>query len=192
MPLLHHNHHSLMKWVIIFILTMWDSYTAYHFYGITQPAYPFCFAAGRNIWQFQLKKWQHIKERPGLLKKKIMVYHHLDPVPVDQLFFLGVPISPIAPKTVCRICVDHTQLWAIAVCKLPSQTKVAITPTNIWPVIIEIIVRLVGRKLSQKKISVITRESCVHLTRYVKLRIAHAPEMPGMFSLPPTLRKTYD
>ena len=28
------------------------------------------------------------------------------------------------------------------------------------------------------------------LTRYVKLRVAHAPEMPGKFSPPPTLKET--
>ena len=36
----------------------------------------------------------------------------------------GVLISPIAPNAVWHICVDHIQLWAVTVCKWPSQTKV--------------------------------------------------------------------
>ena len=50
--------------------------------------------------------------------------------------FSGVLVSLIAPKAVWYICVYHIQLWAVAVGKLPSQTKVAIMPTNSWPVII--------------------------------------------------------
>ena len=35
-------------------------------------------------------------------------------------------------------------------------------------------------------------DSKVHgpLTRYVKLRVAHAPDMPGTFSPPPTSKET--
>ena len=54
----------------------------------------------------------------------------------------GVLISPMAQKAVWHICVDHIQLWAVAVCKVPFQIKVAIMPTNIRPVIIENIVRV--------------------------------------------------
>ena len=36
-------------------------------------------------------------------------------------------------------CVEQFQLWSIAICKLPSQTKVVIMSTNISPVIIEIL-----------------------------------------------------
>ena len=32
---------------------------------------------------------------------------------------------------------QNIKMWAVTVCKLPSQTKVAIMPTNIQPVIIE-------------------------------------------------------
>ena len=51
-----------------------------------------------------------------------MIGHRFCSVPVS--LWLGVLISPIAPKSMCRICVDHTQLLrAVAVCKLPSQTN---------------------------------------------------------------------
>ena len=54
--------------------------------------------------------------------------------------YRNVLIYPIAPKVVCRICVYHFQLWAVTVCNLPFQAKVASTPTNIWAVIVELIV----------------------------------------------------
>ena len=50
-----------------------------------------------------------------------------------QASFLEVLISLIAPNVVRRICVYHIYLWAIAVCKLPSQTDVVIMPTNKRP-----------------------------------------------------------
>ena len=49
--------------------------------------------------------------------------------------FSGVLIFPIVPRAVWCICVDHIQLRAVAVCKLPSQTKVAIMPNSIRSVI---------------------------------------------------------
>ena len=45
------------------------------------------------------------------------------------------------PKAVCRICDDRIQLRAVTVHKLPSQTKVEITPTDMWTVTVEIMVR---------------------------------------------------
>ena len=56
-----------------------------------------------------------------------------------QPSFLGVRISPIATKVVWRICVDHIQLWAVAVCKLPSQSKLPIILTNIRQVLENIV-----------------------------------------------------
>ena len=50
----------------------------------------------------------------------------------------GVLISPIAPYVMWRICVDHIQLYEPSR-QLPSETKVAIMPTNIRLVIIETI-----------------------------------------------------
>ena len=67
--------------------------------------------------------------------KKIIVCHYIWPVPVSLLS--RESISPITPKAVWHNCVDHIQLWAVAVCKLPSQTKAATMPTNTRPVIIE-------------------------------------------------------
>ena len=54
---------------------------------------------------------------------------------------------------VCRICDEHIQLWAVAVCKLPSETKVELISTNIRPVAIDIIVRFLVRGLSQREMS---------------------------------------
>ena len=65
----------------------------------------------------------------------------------------AVLISPMAQKSVWHICVDHIQLWAVAVCQVPFQTKVAIMPTNIRPVIIENIVRFSSLGLSQREMS---------------------------------------
>ena len=60
---------------------------------------------------------------------------------------------PIQPQTVFRIYVVRIQLWVFAACKLPSQTKMACTLINTRPVIIEIIVRLSSRGLSQSETS---------------------------------------
>ena len=55
----------------------------------------------------------------------------------QSTFFSGVLISPTAPKAVYRICVDHIQLWAVAVCELRSQNKFEIMPTNNRPLLVE-------------------------------------------------------
>ena len=54
-----------------------------------------------------------------------------------QPFFSGVLISPIVPKAMLHIGAAHVQLRAIAVYKLPSQTKVTIMPAHIWREILE-------------------------------------------------------
>ena len=51
-------------------------------------------------------------------------------------------------KVVWRMCAAHIQLWAVVVCKLPSQTKVAFKPNNIRPVIIEYKYMLLGSQVS--------------------------------------------
>ena len=92
----------------------------------------------------------------GLPATSWLVDHHVCPFPVSILsreYSLSwVLISPTAPKAVWRICVDHIQLWAVVVCKLPSQTKAAI----IRPVIIENIFRFSCIGLSQMQMSRIT------------------------------------
>ena len=71
------------------------------------------------------------------------------------LFYPGsfprVLISPMATKTVWRICIDHIQLWVIVYANYQSQTKVAIIPTNVQPMIIENDVRFSGLGLSQRE-----------------------------------------
>ena len=59
-------------------------------------------------------------------------------------------------KAVWRVCVDHTQLWAVTVCKLSLQTKVAKMPTNTWPMIIKNIADPQVFGLSQREVSGIT------------------------------------
>ena len=65
----------------------------------------------------------------------------------------GVWISLVAPKTVCRICIEYIQLCAVVAHKLQFQNKVAIMPANIPPGILELIVRWSGLGLSQWAIS---------------------------------------
>ena len=81
-------------------------------------------------------------------------YHFHHAVPSEPSFW-GVLINPIARKAMWCICVGHIQLWAVAVCKLPSQTKVATMPTNIRPIITEILVDS-GLGLSQMEMTRIT------------------------------------
>ena len=64
----------------------------------------------------------------------------------------GVLIFSTAPKAVCRICSNSIQRWTVAEYKLPSQTLVVIIPTNIQPVIIEVIVQFSGHGLPRREI----------------------------------------
>ena len=69
------------------------------------------------------------------MNEYFLLGHHFWPVPVSPLS-REFRFPQFAPKAVWRILVDHIQLWAVAVYKLPSKANVAMTPTNIWPVII--------------------------------------------------------
>ena len=62
-------------------------------------------------------------------------------------------ISQVVPKAVWRICVDHIQLWAIGVWKLPSKSKVAMFSISIRSVIIENIVQSSCFVHSQREMS---------------------------------------
>ena len=113
-----------------------DTYTARQFYGIAPLVLTACLTAGVNLCHCQYNA-------PGnnyLLwpSDKCYVHPSLLFCP-GQPFFLGVRISPIATKVVWRICVDHIQLWAVAVCKLPSQNKLPIILTNIRQVLENIV-----------------------------------------------------
>ena len=59
----------------------------------------------------------------------------------------GLRLSLVAPKTVCRICIEYIHLCAVAVYKLQFENKEAIMPANIPPGILKLIVRLSGRGL---------------------------------------------
>ena len=97
--------------------------------------------------------WQNIKRALARLWQPVMIDHHSFPVRVS--LFLGVLISLIAPRKGCRIFVNSIQRWlsAVAVCNLPSQTKVAIMLTNIRPVITENVIQFSGPGCSQMEIS---------------------------------------
>ena len=56
---------------------------------------------------------------------------------------------PQSPQSQRGAFVDYIQLWAVAACKLPSQTKVETMPANIQSVIIENIVRISGLGFSR-------------------------------------------
>ena len=83
---------------------------------------------------------------------------------VDKTVFIlrRGPDFHYAPKAVCRICVDHIQLWGDVVCKVPSQTQLVIVPTNIRSVIFENIFQFSSRGLSQREKS---RIIGVHLSQ---------------------------
>ena len=51
-------------------------------------------------------------------------------------FFLSSVDFQISPEAICCICVDHIQLWAVTVCRLPSHNKLVIMSTNTRPEII--------------------------------------------------------
>ena len=53
----------------------------------------------------------------------------------------------------CRICIEYIQPCAVAVHELQFQNKVAIMPANIQSEILELIVQLSGRGMSQRAIS---------------------------------------
>ena len=131
-------------------------HTAHQLYGITLRVRPSGFIAGDNLCQCQYKAPENIFKDPRnhLTKNYGLLLLLSSPV---LLSFSGVLISQIAPKAVWRICVDHIQLWAIAVCKLPLQTKVAIMPTDFRLVIIETIGRFSGHGLSHRGMGRITR-----------------------------------
>ena len=84
------------------------------------------------------------------LWQRFVVDQHFFPVPVS-LCFSGVPISTVGPKPMCCIRVYHIQLWAVAQCQLPYQTKAVIMPTNIRPAIIEDIVWFSDCELSRRE-----------------------------------------
>ena len=122
-------------------------YIARQMYGITLLVPPFCLTAVWNQCQCKHKAPENILKnirdpltklfgRPSLLSS------------LGPFSFSGELISPIALKW--RICVAYIQLWVVAVCKLPSPTKLAVIPTNIWPVIIENMVRVSGLGLKQE------------------------------------------
>ena len=56
----------------------------------------------------------------------------------------GCWFSQLRQRQCGRICVDDIQLWVVAACKLPSPSQVVIILANIWPFIIEHIVRSSG------------------------------------------------
>ena len=61
--------------------------------------------------------------------------------PGQPSFFTGCADFCNSSKGIrCSICGDGIQLWVVAVCQLPSQTKAAIIPTKSLPVTAEIIV----------------------------------------------------
>ena len=62
-----------------------------------------------------------------------------------------IDISLVIPM--CCIFIEYIELYAVAVHKLQFQIKVASMPANIPPGILELIVRLSGRGLSQRAIS---------------------------------------
>ena len=127
---------------------------SYGIYGITSLMPLSCPKAGGNLFQYQYKHnaLVNIKQRVLLRPFKKLNYDRPPPLSSHTYFsVLGVLTSSIAPKTMWCICVDYIRIWAIAVCKLPSQSKIEIKPTHIWSVIIENMVRFSCLGLFQRR-----------------------------------------
>ena len=123
-------------------------YTLRQLCGITLIMTLSCLTACRNLCQYQYKSPANIFKA----SREPLTNFHGRPLPLScpgQPSFSDVLISPIASKSVWRICVDVIQLWAIVVCKVQYQTKVAIMAINIRLVVNEIIVRLSRLGLSR-------------------------------------------
>ena len=82
------------------------------------------YKAPDKIWKTTCNALRNLYGRPSLCS---------DPI---SLLSGWEMINPMASKARWRICVAHFHMWAVAVCKLPSQTSVAIMQTNIRPEII--------------------------------------------------------
>ena len=96
----------------------------------------------RSLWKAMSisieASWQYTQRPIATLWQGFTIDSHI--VLPRPVFSSGVRISPIAPKAVCRIFADCTQLRIIDACKLQSQRKLVIIPANIWPVILKRIV----------------------------------------------------
>ena len=90
-----------------------------------------------------------------------------DSVHPQSVRYRGVQISLVAPKVLCLICIEYIQLCAVAVHKLQFRNKIAIMPANIPPGILEFIVRLSGRGLSQRAISRNGTQECHNVVQYI-------------------------
>ena len=120
-------------------MNMVSSHTAHQLFGITQLVPPFCFSEGENLSHYKAhddkkdlsRPTDKLYGRPSLLSSS------------GQLSFSRVLISPIALKAVWWICIEHIQLWAVSVCKLPFETNVAIMSTNIQKLLNYLIIELV-------------------------------------------------
>ena len=128
-------------------------YTVRQLSGITLSARPFWLTVGRSLCQFLIEAlWQYKRDHSRRSYRVFfMAGHQFCPV-LTSPFPPGVLISPITPKAVCRIYINHVQHWAVEL----YETKLETIPINIRPVIIGITVWFSDRGLSQRNIARIT------------------------------------
>ena len=126
------------------------NYNVRQLHGITLlvPPLPSSWYKSMSLWQFK---------RPlATIGQTFMVNHHFCPVSVSLLS--RECWIPQLHQMQCGAFVLITfRLWAVY--KLPTQTKVAIMPTNNRPIISENIARFLGLGLSQRGMSGFTEVS---------------------------------
>ena len=108
-----------------------DIYTSNQFYGIILPTLLFCIKAGWNLSVSEEIHWRNIKDL--LQPSDEVLLLAITCILSKSDFLWGMLISTVAWRAICHICVEHIQLWAVAVFKLPSETKVVSILTNTWP-----------------------------------------------------------
>ena len=117
-------------------LHSFSKYTARQMCSIALLVPPFCLTAGVNICLNQYLKdlsWSSDKFL-GTLWSNINYVQSL------SVLLLGSVDFPNCPKAVAYLCWLHST-WAVASCKLPSQTKVVIMVTDTRLIIIDNIVQ---------------------------------------------------
>ena len=131
---------------------LWIYYTDPHMCGSTLLVPPLYLKTSGNLCQSQNKDPDNVKKTSGDFSTKFCGQPSLLSSP-GQPSFPGVLISPISPKEVWRICVDHIKLWAVVVCEVLFNNIVLIMLTTVQPEIIENDIKFSGFGLSQREMS---------------------------------------
>ena len=125
-------------------------YTAHQLCGVTPPVRPFFLAAGVNLCYFHQSAPGNFQKSPALISS----------------FLRSANFSSFSKRQSVS-CVSNTFSCVLSL-QLQFQKKVAIMPVNFPPGILELIVLLFGRGLSQMAISRNTRVSQGGISNYLR------------------------